>query len=375
MALNLRAGDWVEVRSKAEILATLDRDGQLESLPFMPEMFHYCGQRLRVFKRAHKTCDTVNSPSQGRRMTSAVHLEGARCDGQAHGGCNALCLLFWKEAWVKPADGPGRPVQLARRSGGSGEEGGPGRPARCTEEEVVTASRARGDTDDRDPTYVCQATMLPQATGELPWWDLRQYLEDFASRNVRLLELAKGAVYASVYQVIKRANRSRFRLSPALVQLYDFWQSLLGGVPYPRRRGTIPAGQKTPHPPPLNLKPGELVRVKSYEQILATLDTDNKNRGLLFDAEEVPFCGKTFRVRSVVSRIVDERTGKMRSFRSQNVILEGVWCQAHYSYRRMFCPRAIYSFWREAWLERVEEPLSPDPLTTESTARRAGDNP
>jgi hypothetical protein len=32
----LRAGDWVEVRSKQEILRTLDKGGRLEGLPFMP---------------------------------------------------------------------------------------------------------------------------------------------------------------------------------------------------------------------------------------------------------------------------------------------------------------------------------------------------
>ena len=40
------------------------------------------------------------------RMRNAVHLE-ERCDGQAHGGCQAGCLVYWKEAWLKrvPADG------------------------------------------------------------------------------------------------------------------------------------------------------------------------------------------------------------------------------------------------------------------------------
>jgi len=38
-------------------------------------------------------------------------------------------------------------------------------------------------------------------------------------------------------------------------------------------------------------------------------------------------------------------------------ILEGVTCQARYSDRRMFCPRAIYPFWRESWLERAEPPV------------------
>jgi hypothetical protein len=36
--MRLCAGDWVEVRSKAEILSTLDENGRLEGLPFMPQM-------------------------------------------------------------------------------------------------------------------------------------------------------------------------------------------------------------------------------------------------------------------------------------------------------------------------------------------------
>ena len=43
MDSQLRAGDLVQVRSKEEILKTLDEKGQLENLPFMPEMFEFCG--------------------------------------------------------------------------------------------------------------------------------------------------------------------------------------------------------------------------------------------------------------------------------------------------------------------------------------------
>ena len=35
----LRASDWVEIRSKEEILQTLDKNGRLENLPFTPQMF------------------------------------------------------------------------------------------------------------------------------------------------------------------------------------------------------------------------------------------------------------------------------------------------------------------------------------------------
>src|SRR5688572_17705433 len=82
----LRPGDLVEVRSKTEILSTLDRNGRLDELPFMPEMLQYCGKRFRVYKRAHKTCDFVTNTGS-RKLKETVHLEEVRCDGAAHGQC------------------------------------------------------------------------------------------------------------------------------------------------------------------------------------------------------------------------------------------------------------------------------------------------
>jgi len=61
----LKVGDWVEVRSSKEILQTLDDDGRLEGLPFMPEMLRHCGQTFQVYKRAHKTCDPFYPVSAG----------------------------------------------------------------------------------------------------------------------------------------------------------------------------------------------------------------------------------------------------------------------------------------------------------------------
>src|SRR4029077_8291681 len=101
---NLTIGQWVEVRSKEEILRTLDQNGQLDGMPFMPEMFQFCGRRFQVHKIAHKTCDP---DFKSRRIPHAVHLE-TRCDGQAHGGCQAGCLLFWKEVWLEPRGGKNR---------------------------------------------------------------------------------------------------------------------------------------------------------------------------------------------------------------------------------------------------------------------------
>ena len=103
--LNLRPGDCVEVLSPAEILQTLDDEGTLDKLPFMPEMLEFCGRRFRVSKRVVKTC--YYGTSSGMRKFPAedvVLLEGLRCSGVEHDGCQKACTIFWREAWLRRAN-------------------------------------------------------------------------------------------------------------------------------------------------------------------------------------------------------------------------------------------------------------------------------
>lgn len=342
----LSPGDMVEIRSKEEILKTLGKDGKLDGLPFMPEMFAYCGKRFRVSKRAHKTCDTVND-YKGRRMKDCVHLEDLRCDGGGHGGCQAGCLIFWKLAWVKPLDGSG-----ASAPSGVG----------CTEADVVAATQTGIAPDGAGPIYACQATLLPAATEPLPWWSPGQYVEDLTSGNVGPWRFAKGMFYMG-YNGLATAG---IGLGRVLKPLYDKTAKIRGGHPYPRRKGLVPYGEKTPTGE-LGLQPGEWVRVKSYQEILKTLDVSNKNRGLYFDAEMVPFCGRTYRVLRRVNKIVHEKNGTMSEFKNPCIILEGGVCGGNYSECRLFCPRAIYAYWREIWLERVSGPTN-TACSTESSS-------
>jgi len=97
-----------------------------------------------------------------------------------------------------------------------------------------------------------------------------------------------------------------------------------------------------------------LVHVKSQEEILKTVDTRNRNRGLFFDVEMVRFCGGKYRVLQRVEKIINERTGKMIRFPTPPVMLEGVTCRSEVGEGKLFCPRSIYSYWREIWLERVK---------------------
>ena len=189
------------------------------------------------------------------------------------------------------------------------------------------------------------------ATRDLKLWDARQYVEAYRSGNNSLSTVLKAMAYLLYYYgTLARSPR----WGAASRWFYDRFQSVWGGFPFPRKPGKIAAGQTHPRLD-LDLKPGELVRVKSYEQILETLDLSASNRGLSFDAELVPYCGKVFRVRTRIERYVDEKTGKMRKMRTPAVILDGAYCQSLYSGQRILCPRAVFLWWREIWLERVSE--------------------
>ena len=73
-------------------------------LPFMPEMLEHCGKRLRVKRRAEKTC--VEYPGGQYKIREFLNndvliLDVPRCPGSGHDGCGRSCVLFWKTAWLK----------------------------------------------------------------------------------------------------------------------------------------------------------------------------------------------------------------------------------------------------------------------------------
>src|SRR5579864_2633650 len=135
---------------------------------------------------------------------------------------------------------------------------------------------------------------------------------------------------------------------------YNKFYPLWGATAFPRNPGLIPEGKPTPSET-LDLQPGELVRVKTQEEILRTVDRSNRNRGMYWDAELVPYCGGTYRVLKRVTKLIDERTAKMVEMKNPCIILDTVVCQARYSPCRMLCPKSMYPYWREIWLERVRQ--------------------
>ena len=99
----------------------------------------------------------------------------------------------------------------------------------------------------------------------------------------------------------------------------------------------------------LGLQPGELVEIKSEEEIRRTLDAIGKNRGLGFMPEMWPYCGQQGRVLKRVEKICLEEASRTVRSMKDTVILEGLFCQGN----GIGCDRACFYFWRECWLKRV----------------------
>lgn len=334
-----KVSDIVVVRSKAEILQTLDSQGRLEGLPFMPEMLKHCGQRLRVSAVAHKTCDWTKKPGSMRRLNTAVHLETLRCDGSSHGGCEAECLLIWKDAWLKPAN------EAESRSASRSSTG-------ISEDQLSACTRKDSAAKPGTACYACQATEIHDAGTPLSPAAPRQYIYDVITGNRTLGHTAR-VVFLGVLRWTAQHTPVGYRL---LQSFSDAVHKRLTGRASPCAHGAVPAGAPTPTES-LDLRQGDYARIKSVAQIEKTIDTKWKNRGLTFDPEEMaPYCGQVVQVRRRVTRIIDEKTGEMLHMKQPCITFDGVFCTGDFASGRINCPKAIPSYWREVWLEKVNDP-------------------
>lgn len=308
-AERLRCGDLVEVRAPDEILQTLDAEGTVDQLPFMPEMLQYCGRRFQVARRVLKTCTSGTRGGAGMlafRGDDVVLLEGLRCSGTDHDGCPKACMIFWREAWL-------RKVEKAA-------------PESRPDVRVMEHLRARLKTSTGPNRYFCQAGELLNATRPL------SRLERF-SKCFR--EISDGN--CSVLQMAQR------------IGIWVFWRIrrlLLGAY----GRGT----NKSTPVESLNLQAGDCVEVKPMELIRQTLDENAQNRGLSFSPDMRLLCGRQERVEKRIDKIIVDGTGQMRQLRN-TVFLEGSHCSCpHVAFGG--CPRDEYVYWREIWLRRVNAP-------------------
>jgi hypothetical protein len=204
---------------------------------------------------------------------------------------------------------------------------------------IERAAKKQPDVDGSE-RFSCQATEILRATsGRIRSWDLNQYVADLRTRNVGLSGVIRTIIFRlfNVYQDLSR-------------RVFPPWLLIKEGLPWGFVKGTATGPTPIKN---LDLQVGEVVRIRSKDEIARTLNAKRLNRGLGFEEEQARDCGKTARVSLRVERCIDEKTGKMLTMKNPCIVLEGIVCRGVYHGN---CPREYVPFWREAWLERVAPP-------------------
>ena len=231
-----------------------------------------------------------------------VLLEGVRCSGADHDGCQKACNIFWREAWLRKVEDP----NVANLTADGSER-----------------LRAQLKTVSGPNRYFCQSSEILRATVELSRWErFGKCVDEVRSRNSGVLEVARR------------------------IGVWLYWKgrrALLG--PYGR-------GQNRATPvESLNLQPGEFVEVKPLRAISETLDERAHNRGLFFTPSMSHLCGQRHKVERRIEKIIVDGTGEMRKLRN-TVYLDGERCECS-CVAFGGCPRGEFSYWREIWLRRL----------------------
>jgi hypothetical protein len=101
----------------------------------------------------------------------------------------------------------------------------------------------------------------------------------------------------------------------------------------------------------MSLKADDLVRVRSRQEIEATLDGWKELKGCAFLEYMWQYCDTTQRVLQPMERFLDERDYRVKKCKGI-ILLEGVICHGTPTFGR--CDRCCHLFWREEWLEKID---------------------
>lgn len=98
--MNFQPGDRVRVRTKEEILPTLDFERKFHGCTFLDCMWQFCGTTQVIYKPMVRFLDERDF--KFKKTRGIVLLEGVFCDGILEfGHCDRSCFLFWREEWLE----------------------------------------------------------------------------------------------------------------------------------------------------------------------------------------------------------------------------------------------------------------------------------
>lgn len=294
----------------------------------MPEMLPYVGKTFGVSVAVQKIC-WYTPESVSRSMQNTIILDELRCSGQGHSGCAAECRLYWNEAWLRPSASEDASIDAETEALAMAEL------SRLCQRNTKTMRVLDGVEEE---VYRCQYTDLVHASKPVGELEPGQYIGELRSGNIGIWHFASVLLRAVWWRVARRILRRIPDMPP-----------VAGSDRFDGER--------------LDLEVGELVEVRSLEEVGRTLDAGARHRGLTWTQELTPRCGKRFKVRARVERLIDRETGRMIELENDCISLEGAVCTGDRTPGAWFCPADHYSLWREAWLRRVDSQSVDSPAT------------
>lgn len=299
MAPLFTGGEVVRIRTREEILLTLDANSSLDGCLFAGQMLDWCNTTQRVLKVVRCVFDECEYRMYETKYPFYI-LDGLICDGcvsEFEHVCDHGCQLLWHEEWLE--EGSENYVFETDESIQCGID----EKTENTPTESILAPRS------------CQLKAIDEIKNRNSWFEnIMQY------RITILWSVKINFIYTlNSLSRLFAANQNKY-------------------------------GENLPSDG--DIRPGDAVRVLGKNELKTILDAGNKYKGCQFVPEMFQFCDKEFVVLKTVKYFFDERQKRM--CRCNDIyLLSGVMCSGR---RRAFsipCDRSCFYFWHKHWLRKI----------------------
>ncbi|RJP50453.1 MAG: hypothetical protein C4583_10605 [Anaerolineaceae bacterium] len=153
----------------------------------------------------------------------------------------------------------------------------------------------------------------------------------------------------NIHQPLRRQDKLwqfRNRLKRIAKRRINYLSNVIGRM---RKMNTLSASVPEKR---MGFQPGDRVCIKSREEIQRTLDNWNELKGCGFMDEMWQYCGTEQKVLKCVERFLDESDYRVKQVRGI-YLLDGMVCHGTVDFGP--CDRSCFFFWREEWLDKLNE--------------------
>ena len=156
---------------------------------------------------------------------------------------------------------------------------------------------------------------------------------------IQINNISESLQYSRI--ILQEKNRIRRIIKRRI----NYIRNLIGELNRPDSKCNITKSQKQ------NFWKGDIVRIRSHEEIRTTLNRWNQLKGCAFMPEMIHYCETRQKIHKKVEQFLDERDYLIKKCNGI-YILENVFCEGTDDFGS--CDRSCFFFWREEWLEKAE---------------------